>query len=220
MISNSAGQLYGLASKVHTLITLGSPHKSIEKYPIPRIPEKLHIEGEEDFPTDKRCTSTLQFANKFYPNAESFPDVRIVCIAGDVSSGNLCEAYRELEFIEPEFLKSDSEAMNSQLERRRHVLERVFFAATAYCSYKAGYKPDCDELSVRGDIITPIKIAHLDGAENLSLHGVWHGPPLCTTRWYGSEYNQWLSYLYQPTSVKELQKESNLDQVSGANSDS
>jgi len=194
-MSSSAGHSYGLASKVHTLITLGSPHKSIEKYPIPRIPEKLHIEGEEDFPTDKRCTSTLQFANKFYPNAESFPDVRIVCIAGDVSSGNLCEAYRELEF-----LKSDSGGMDNQVERRRHVLERMFFAATAYFSYKAG----CDEPNVRGDIITPIKIAHLDGAENLSLHGVWHGPPLCTTRWYGSEYNQWLRYLYQPNSTKKL----------------
>lgn len=202
--------MYGLASKVHTLITLGSPHKSIEKYPIRRIPEKLHIEGEEDLPTDQRCTSTLQFANKFYPDAKSFPGVRIVCIAGDVTSGNMCEAYRELEFIES--LKSDG---NRGMDNQRPILERMFFAATAYFSYKAG----CDESNVRGDIITPIKIAHLDGAENLSLHGVWHGPPLCTTRWYGTEYNQWLRYLYQPNSTKELQKESKMNQIWGANGD-
>lgn len=196
--------MYGRANRVHTLVTLGSPHKSKEKYPFGRFPEKLWVEGEQHLPPHERCTSSLQFANKFYPDGNSFSDVRIACIAGDVTTGALCEAYRELEFSQDA----------TPLSKRRNILARMGLALTAYESYKAG----CEKANVRGDVITPIEIAHLDGAENVILHGVWHGPPFFTTKWYGTEYNQWMHYLYPPIDAKKQHTDPKANEILGRQS--
>lgn len=47
-----------------------------------------------------------------------------------------------------------------------------------------------------GDGITPVEAAHLDGAENLVLDGVWHSPR-SPGRWYGSPevLPNWVGYL-------------------------
>lgn len=47
-----------------------------------------------------------------------------------------------------------------------------------------------------GDSITPIEAAHLEGAENLTLEGVWHSPQP-GKRWYGSPdvVRTWATYL-------------------------
>ena len=50
-----------------------------------------------------------------------------------------------------------------------------------------------------GDGVTPIEAAHLEGAKNLTLEGIWHSPPKpgVARPWYGSEtaMQQWVSYL-------------------------
>ncbi|MGB3534249.1 MAG: alpha/beta hydrolase [Microcoleaceae cyanobacterium] len=47
-----------------------------------------------------------------------------------------------------------------------------------------------------GDGITPIEAAHLAGAENLTLEGVWHSPR-SPGKWYGSTevVSAWINYL-------------------------
>jgi triacylglycerol esterase/lipase EstA (alpha/beta hydrolase family) len=47
-----------------------------------------------------------------------------------------------------------------------------------------------------GDGITPVEAAHLDGAENLVLEGVWHSPR-SPGKWYGSSdvLSAWIGYL-------------------------
>ena len=47
-----------------------------------------------------------------------------------------------------------------------------------------------------GDGITPVEAAHLDGAENLVLEGVWHSPR-SPGKWYGSPevLPAWIGYL-------------------------
>ncbi len=47
-----------------------------------------------------------------------------------------------------------------------------------------------------GDGITPVEAAHLEGAENLTLDGVWHSPR-SPGKWYGSPdiIGSWLDYL-------------------------
>eukprot|EP00889_Picochlorum_renovo_P006199 jgi/Picre1/33229/NNA_008554.t1 len=75
---------YGVKNcgKVCSLITLGTPHKSIEGYPF-RFDEKL------DLPPSVRLEkqSSLQFCNYFYPRGDEFEGVRIVCVAGDAIQG-------------------------------------------------------------------------------------------------------------------------------------
>lgn len=76
---------YGVKNrgKVCSLITLGTPHKSIEDYPFGRFDEKL------DLPPSVRLEkqSSLQFCNYFYPRGDEFEGVRIVCVAGDAIQG-------------------------------------------------------------------------------------------------------------------------------------
>lgn len=55
----------------------------------------------------------------------------------------------------------------------------------------AGYQQVCGEAEVWGDFIVPVRAAHLDGACNLDLDGVFHSPlgeklPVFGP-WYGSE---------------------------------
>lgn len=62
-----------------------------------------------------------------------------------------------------------------------------------------GYKQVCGAADVWGDGITPVEWAHLDGAENVTLEGVYHSPVGASAErpWYGSPgiLEQWLSYL-------------------------
>lgn len=58
------------------------------------------------------------------------------------------------------------------------------------------YALTCGQGACWGDGITPIAAAHLDGAENLTLEGIWHSPRP-GKRWYGSPQvvPTWAAYL-------------------------
>lgn len=58
------------------------------------------------------------------------------------------------------------------------------------------YKLTIGEGETWGDGITPIKAAHLEGAENLILDDVWHSPR-SPGKWYGSPevLSAWVNYL-------------------------
>ena len=75
------GVRYGRQSLVSSLTTLGTPHHSIENYPMGRTPESLTGVPEAV------QTSTLQYTNFMYPSADCFPDVRITCLCGNAVRG-------------------------------------------------------------------------------------------------------------------------------------
>lgn len=60
----------------------------------------------------------------------------------------------------------------------------------------------CGQAEVWGDGITPVDWAHLDGAENVVLDGVYHSPVGAGPErpWYGTEgvLEQWVHYLTSP----------------------
>jgi hypothetical protein len=56
------GKTYGGAARVRTLLTLGTPHYSLEKYPFGRIPENLAanvVDSDGSDPLTVRIPTTM-----------------------------------------------------------------------------------------------------------------------------------------------------------------
>ncbi|MBE9229930.1 lipase [Phormidium sp. LEGE 05292] len=127
-------QVWGAHSYVATLITLGTPHVSLERW-------------------TKR---NLDFVKVNYPGA-FYPYIRYVCVAG-----------------------------------------KSIFGARKKGSWLAfnSYQITCGNGETWGDGITPIEVAHLDNAENLTIEGVRHSPK-SPGLWYGSPeiLPLWTKYL-------------------------
>lgn len=145
---------------VHSLITLGTPHASIEAYPFGRVPEKLNV------PLDTPpaiATSSLQYTNHFLPTAQSLKGVNMVCVAGNSIRGRpFNEAFNRKNLISNRDGTSNTEDQSGS-------------GWDAYLAYE-GYKSGCGRGDVDGDGVTPICIAHLQGATNVVLEGAWHSP--------------------------------------------
>ncbi|TVQ44834.1 MAG: alpha/beta fold hydrolase [Gloeocapsa sp. DLM2.Bin57] len=120
---------------VHTLVTLGTPHYSQERW----------------------TRKNLAFVEENYPGA-FYDQVRYICVAGKAVYG---------EKRTPNWF--------------------------AYNSYRI----TCGEGNTWGDGITPIEVAHLPGATNLTLEGVRHAPGEHGQPWYGSSniIPDWISPL-------------------------
>ena len=73
------GQTYDGQKYVDTLLTLGTPHLSVEEYPFGRVSEKRRSEGPM---SEEARGSSLRFSNEFC-DASTFPNCKIICIAGD-----------------------------------------------------------------------------------------------------------------------------------------
>ena len=62
-----------------------------------------------------------------------------------------------------------------------------------------GYKQVCGSAAAWGDGITPVQTAHLDGADNVTLEGVFHTPlgSSDSRPWYGTPkvLDQWVDKL-------------------------
>lgn len=128
----------------------------------------------------------LDFVKNNYPGA-FHPTVRYICVAGKALFGE------RVLFNRGTRLNVDTKPSRSTSS---------FEAATpgepwwdkwfAYSSYEL----TCGQGDCWGDGITPIQAAHLEGAENLVLEGVFHSPRP-GRYWYGSPdvLNVWASYL-------------------------
>jgi len=194
----------GRRKKVHSLVTLGTPHASIEAYPLGYIAQKLIIDpesverklknekggsgGKSEIMLDSVKGSSLQFANYFYADASYLPGVQVVCIVGDAITG-AAPAWRDKR--RPNINHNSRERQKMELAAKLSDNDRWF----AYEAYKSG----CGDGAVAGDGVTPICIAHLPGAENITLPGVWHGPKSKSPErpWYGDELilDKWVQYL-------------------------
>lgn len=69
------GATYGLAPSVSTLVTLGTPHGSLEAYPFGRVAEAR--KGEDPALPAEAAGSSLQYANYCYPDAASLAPTKV-----------------------------------------------------------------------------------------------------------------------------------------------
>lgn len=204
------GVRYGRQGLVSSLVTLGTPHNSVEQYPFGRAEEALELppaSGGGAPPPAGATTSSLQFCNHFYPSSSSFPDVRLACVCGDAvrgrpllrrdgagsNGGGQSNAASLLAYSKDDW-GPDAPAASSSGGAGGSMGGgaggggegsdvSALFAWFAYESYKSG----CGRGEVDGDGVTPLEIAFVEGAERLVLPGVWHTRDKAGRRpWYGS----------------------------------
>lgn len=134
------GRVWGGAQQVDTLITLGTPHLSQERW----------------------TRSNLDFVNHNYPGAH-WPQIQMVCVAGHAVKGQ--------------------------------PLRWGAFSLSRWIAFNS-YQLTAGDGEAWGDGITPIQAAHLDGATNITLEGVFHAPR-DRRPWYGSPevIPRWIDYL-------------------------
>ncbi|KAG6423267.1 hypothetical protein SASPL_113658 [Salvia splendens] len=187
LIGHSAGgwlarvylQEYG-TSDISLLLTLGTPHLALPK----------GISGVID-----QTRGLLDYVDKHCAKAVYTPELRYVCIAG--------------RYIQGVRLLGSSSDENPELmvETEQPVGEMsvVKTSAPASATLQArfvgqGYKQVCGQADVWGDGVVPEVSAHLKGALNISLDGVYHSPVGSedeTRPWYGSPavVQQWIHHL-------------------------
>ena len=193
------GRVYGGAKKTRVLLTLGTPHYSLERYPFGRVSEKLFADAEaradfereaaqvfsqrkrlDDDDDDARAESpwtasraaesTLALTNFRYPGAFE-AGVRYVSVCG---RGVVGATPRR-------FLRTVAES----LRRRFTDGNEAFFtdgnarlrAPATLASVGAGvsYAASCGSCDgVDGDGVTPLRSAMLRGATEIVLEGVTH----------------------------------------------
>ncbi|KAL0429354.1 UNVERIFIED_CONTAM: hypothetical protein Sradi_0561400 [Sesamum radiatum] len=172
-------QEFGL-SDVSLLLTLGTPHLAPPK----------GVSGVID-----QTRGLLDYVEKHCAKAVYTPELRYVCIAGRYiqgarllgsSDGNSSAAIVEIDQPVGEMTAiSASEPASTTLQAR-------FIGQ--------GYKQVCGQADVWGDGVVPEMSAHLEGALNISLDGVYHSPVGSddgTRPWYGSPaiVEQWIHHL-------------------------
>lgn len=180
------GRVYAGERFINTVVTLGAPHASMEKYPFGRIAERRRGENDHMLTNDARGSS-LAYANLKYPGA-FYDSVRYVNVVGDAVPGSpsfdvigaLCDD------------DDDDERGAGFFKRLRDRLRERWSAYVVGVSYAA----NCGDASVRGDGVCPVATAlSLDGAENVILPGVYHGANIGDP-WYGSPdvVDAWSAY--------------------------
>lgn len=169
-----AGRVYGLSGKVDSLVTLGTPHYSLEAYPFGRIPERR--EGEDPLLPDDVRGSSLRLANRLYPTADSLSPTRVVCVCGTARPGPAAPLAARV-------------AQAARGEVPWGLVRDEWLAGVSY-------EATCCRRDVEGDGVTPLESALLPGARHVLLPGVWHSPG-GGRRWYGSEavVPLWAAYL-------------------------
>lgn len=191
------GRVYGGAKKTRVLLTLGTPHYSLERYPFGRVSEKLFADAEaradfereavqvfsqrkrlDDDDDDARAESpwtasraaesTLALTNFRYPGAfEAGVRYVSVCGRGVVGATPRRWVAESLRFTEKRFTDGNEASGNAARLRAPATLASV----GAGVSYAASCG-SCD--GVDGDGVTPLRSAMLRGATEIVLEGVTH----------------------------------------------
>ncbi|KAL7158260.1 hypothetical protein ABFS83_02G130500 [Erythranthe nasuta] len=187
LIGHSAGgwlarvylQEYGL-SDVSLLLTLGTPH----------LPPPKGVSGVID-----QTRGLLDYVEKNCAQAVYTPEFRYVCVAGRYiqgarltgsSNSDISGVTVEIDQPVSEMTAIDKPAPSSATLQARFVGQ--------------GYKQVCGQADVWGDGVVPEISAHLEGALNITLDGVYHSPVGSddeTRLWYGSPsvVKQWINHL-------------------------
>ena len=197
------GRVYGGAKKTRVLLTLGTPHYSLERYPFGRVSEKLFADAEaragfereavrsqrkrldddddaeSPWTASRAAESTLALTNFRYPGAFE-AGVRYVSVCGRGVVGATPRRW-VAESLRRRFKRHKKEASGNARLRA----PATFASVGAGVSYAASCG-SCD--GVDGDGVTPLRSAMLIGAKELVLTGVTHKPKPGETddAWYGA----------------------------------
>lgn len=171
---------FGL-SHISLLLTLGTPH----------LPPPKGETGVID-----QTRGLLSYVEKHCSKAVYTPQLKYVCIAG-----------RYIQGVRLFGNSNDANAEGEVAMESAGTTAEVAFPASATTSPSLrsrfvgqGYKQVCGRADVWGDGVVPEESAHLEGALNISLDGVYHSPVGSddTSRpWYGSRavVKQWIHHL-------------------------
>ncbi|KAL3537213.1 hypothetical protein ACH5RR_000579 [Cinchona calisaya] len=166
-------------SNISLLLTLGTPH----------LPPPKGLPGVID-----QTRGLLYYVEKHCPKAVYTPELKYVCIAGRYIKG--------ARFFGP---NDDGSAMSVTIHPSNSEIAAVKASKPPAATLRArfigqGYKQVCGQADTWGDGVVPEISAHLEGALNISLEGVYHSPvgsDDVTRPWYGSPdvVKQWIHHL-------------------------
>lgn len=177
---------------VAMLLSLGTPH----------LPPPKGIPGVID-----QTRGLLDYVNEVSPGTSFVPDVDYICVAGRFLKGErffLAKAPVVATTGVGTVLATDKEQVSSVSQLRSledNGEEGKKSAVTLQARLVGqGYKQVCGQADVWGDGVVPQMSAHLEGAMNITLDGVYHSPVgarLPGRPWYGSAgvLEQWIHYL-------------------------
>ncbi|KAJ4721399.1 GPI inositol-deacylase PGAP1-like protein [Melia azedarach] len=167
-------------SDISLLLTLGTPH----------LPPPKGLPGVID-----QTRGLLYYVEKHCTKAAYTPELKYVCIAGryiqgarlfgnsnvDVDSALAIEPISEVAIV------NETHSTSTPTTFRARIVGQ-------------GYKQVCGQADVWGDGVVPEVSAHLEGALNISLDGVYHSPvgsDDASRPWYGSPavVEKWIQHL-------------------------
>ncbi|KAH7306673.1 hypothetical protein KP509_22G024400 [Ceratopteris richardii] len=164
---------YGI-DDISMLLSLGTPH----------LPPPKGVPGVVD-----QTGGLLDYVNRACPGDCFAPDVKYICVAGRFLKGE-------------RIILSEVQAIaRAASKKSSHHSRRKQWAPTLKaCLVGQSYKQVCGQADVWGDGIVPEVSAHLHGARNITLDGVYHsmlGARYPDKPWYGSPgvLEQWVHYL-------------------------
>ncbi|KAJ6693844.1 hypothetical protein OIU85_004612 [Salix viminalis] len=169
---------------VSLLLTLGTPH----------LPPPKGVPGVID-----QTRGLLYYVEKHCKKAVYTPELRYVCIAGRYIQGARFVGGSNVE------AKSMVPVENDHPTAEAVLVNDLGIPTSTSPGFRArfvgqGYKQVCGQADVWGDGVVPEVSAHLDGAFNISLDGVYHSPVGSEDElrpWYGSPavVEQWIHHL-------------------------
>ncbi|GAV65308.1 PGAP1 domain-containing protein [Cephalotus follicularis] len=192
VIGHSAGGWLGRVymkefgqSDISLLLTLGTPH----------LPPPKGLPGVID-----QTRGLLYYVEEHCSKAVYIPELRYVCIAGRYVQG--ARFFGNVPNLEVDSLVTFE---NGQPISEAAIVSSKTNSTPVTTPLRArfvgqGYKQVCGQADVWGDGVVPEVSAHLEGALNISLDGVYHSPvgsDDISRPWYGSPavVQQWIHHL-------------------------
>ncbi|MCD7446886.1 hypothetical protein HAX54_018857 [Datura stramonium] len=171
------------SSDISLLLTLGTPH----------LPPPKGLPGVID-----QTRGLLYYVEKNCAKAVYSPELRYVCIAGRYIQGS---RFFDSNSTSSSEVKASVEQPMSEVAAVSNTNADTLTASTFRARFVGqGYKQVCGQADVWGDGVVPEVSAHLKGALNVTLDGVYHSPvgsDDATRPWYGSPavVQQWIRHL-------------------------
>ncbi|KAK6243638.1 hypothetical protein QUC31_010047 [Theobroma cacao] len=171
-------------SHISLLLTLGTPH----------LPPPKDLQGVID-----QTRGLLYYVEKHCKKAVYTPELKYVCIAGRYLQGARLVSDSKLDADSVVSIDPDQPISDVAVVKNKTDSTSVSTAFRARFVGQ-GYKQVCGQADVWGDGVVPEVSAHLEGALNISLDGVYHSPvgsDDVSRPWYGSSpvVEQWIHHL-------------------------
>lgn len=181
------------------LLSLGTPH----------LPPPKGVSGVMD-----QTRGLLDYVNTVCPGTCFAPDVRYVCVAGRYLKGDrffpaqvpmvATTGIGTVIAADEQEILTVSESRDLEQDTRPDINDEKINSRVTTIQTRIvgqGYKQVCGQADVWGDGVVPEMSAHLEGATNVSLNGVYHSPVGARDPerpWYGSPgiLDQWVHYLF------------------------